>query len=147
YGELWIRGPWIASAYFRRDDKILETDADGIQWFPTGDVCTIDEDGYMLITDRSKDVIKSGGEWMSSIALANIAMAHAAVAMAARIGVEHPQWHEGPNAAVVLRPEATPTREHILASFDDKTSTWQAPADLVSVQDNPLGPTVKKQKR
>lgn len=146
YGDLWIRGPWITSGYFRRDDEALETDADGIQWFPTGDVCTIDEDGYMLITDRTKDVIKSGGEWISSIELENIAMAHPAVAMAACIGVAHPKWDERPIVAVMLRPEADATREDILASFEGKVSKWQIPDDVVFVDEIPLGATGKMQK-
>ena len=99
-GELLVRGPWIISNYFKGEggDPLV----DG--WFPTGDVSTIDADGYMQITDRSKDVIKSGGEWIGSIDLENIAMAHPAVAMAACIGAKHPKWDERPLLVVVKKP-------------------------------------------
>ena len=104
-----VRGPWIVSSYFNSEADPL---VDG--WFPTGDVATIDEDGYMQITDRSKDVIKSGGEWISSIDLENIAMAHPAVAMAACIGIRHPKWDERPLLVVVKKPQAAVTREELL---------------------------------
>ena len=105
-----VRGPWVISAYFKGEggDPLV----DG--WFPTGDVATIDADGFMQITDRSKDVIKSGGEWIGSIDLENIAMAHPAVAMAACIGVEHPKWDERPLLVVTRKPGAEVTREELL---------------------------------
>ena len=110
-GELLVRGPWIIASYFKGEggDPLV----DG--WFPTGDVATIDADGYMQITDRSKDVIKSGGEWIGSIDLENIAMAHPAVAMAACIGAFHPKWDERPLLVVVKKPGAELTREQTAA--------------------------------
>src|SRR5262249_30869122 len=91
-GDLQVRGPWVVREYFGAGSDPLIPDAAGQRWFPTGDVATIDADGYMQITDRSKDVIKSGGEWISSITIENIAVAHPCVAMAACIGVPHPKW-------------------------------------------------------
>ena len=138
-GELLVKGPWVLSHYFGREDK--DDLVDG--WFPTGDVSTIDPDGYMLITDRSKDVIKSGGEWISSIELENIAMAHPAVAMAACIAVAHPKWDERPLLIVTRRPGAEVTREEMIAWFDDKVAKWQLPDDVVFVESIPLGATGK----
>ena len=107
FGDLYVRGPWIVREYFRGEggDPLVK-DADGQAWFPTGDVATIDADGYMQITDRSKDVIKSGGEWISSIDIENVAVAHPAVAMAACIGIAHPKWDERPLLVVVRKPGA-----------------------------------------
>ena len=102
-------------------------------WFPTGDVATIDPDGFMQITDRSKDVIKSGGEWISSIDLENIAMAHPAVTMAACIAVPHPKWDERPLLVVVKKPGATVQRDELLAFFDGQVAKWQIPDDVVFV--------------
>jgi len=104
YGDLLVRGPWVVANYYKGEGDPLVKDAHGNGWFPTGDVATIDPDGYMQITDRSKDVIKSGGEWISSIDIENIAVAHPAVAMAACIGVPHPKWDERPIVAVVKNP-------------------------------------------
>ena len=105
YGDLLVRGPWIIASYFKGEGgDPLKYDAAGRGWFPTGDVATIDADGFMQITDRSKDVIKSGGEWISSIDVENIAMAHPAVAMAACIGMRHPKWDERPIVVVVKKP-------------------------------------------
>jgi fatty-acyl-CoA synthase len=115
-------------------------------WFPTGDVATIDADGYMQITDRSKDVIKSGGEWISSIDVENIAMAHPGVAMAACIGMKHPKWDERPIIVVVTKPGVTLTRDEVLAFFVGKTAKWQVPDDVVFVDAIPLGGTGKMQK-
>ena len=110
------------------------------------DVATIDADGYMQITDRSKDVIKSGGEWISSIDVENIAMAHPAVAMAACIGMKHPKWDERPIVAVVKKPGAEVTREELIAFYEGKTAKWQIPDDVVFVDAIPLGGTGKMQK-
>jgi fatty-acyl-CoA synthase len=121
----------------------LVTDKDGQRWFPTGDVATIDADGFMQITDRSKDVIKSGGEWISSIDIENIAVAHPAVAMAACIGVKHPKWDERPIVVVVKKPEAQVTRDELLAFYQGKTAKWQIPDDVVFVDNIPLGATGK----
>ena len=110
-GHLQVRGPWVASAYFKRDAD--DTHVDG--WFATGDIATLDKDGYLQITDRSKDVIKSGGEWVSSIDLENAVMAHPAVAMAAAIGLPHPKWQERPLLVVVTRPGQSVTDEELLS--------------------------------
>jgi 3-(methylthio)propionyl---CoA ligase len=138
-GELMVRGPWVISAYFRGDggDPLVSG------WFPTGDVATIDADGFMQITDRSKDVIKSGGEWIGSIDLENIAMAHPAVAMAACIGVHHPKWDERPLLVVARKPGADVTREDLLAFYDGKIAKWWTPDDVAFVDSIPLGATGK----
>jgi fatty-acyl-CoA synthase len=140
-GELMVRGPWVISAYFNSDDEPLR---DG--WFPTGDVATIDADGYVQITDRSKDLIKSGGEWISSIELENIAMAHPAVAMAACIAIAHPKWDERPLLVVMKKPQASVAREELLAFYSGKTARWWIPDDVVFVDAIPLGATGKMQK-
>ena len=111
--------------------------------FPTGDVATIDADGYMQITDRSKDVIKSGGEWISSIDVENLAVAHPAVAMAACIGMPHPKWDERPIVVVVKKPGAELTRDELLAFYQGKLAKWQIPDDVVFVDAIPLGATGK----
>ncbi len=146
-GDLLVRGPWIVANYFRGDGgDPLVTGADGMRWFPTGDVATIDADGYMQITDRSKDVIKSGGEWISSIDIENIAVSHPAVAMAACIGVAHPKWDERPLLIVVRKPGLAVTREEILRHYDGRVAKWQVPDDVVFVDAIPLGATGKMQK-
>ncbi|MES2980230.1 MAG: 3-(methylthio)propionyl-CoA ligase [Pseudomonadota bacterium] len=139
FGDLYVRGPWVVREYFKGEggDPLV----DG--WFPTGDVATIDPDGYMQITDRSKDVIKSGGEWISSIDIENIAVSHPAVAMAACIGVAHPKWDERPIIAVVKRPGAEVSREELLKFYEGKTAKWQVPDDVVFVDAIPLGATGK----
>jgi fatty-acyl-CoA synthase len=141
-GDLLVRGPWIVAKYFKGagGDPLL----DG--WFPTGDVATIDADGYMQITDRSKDVIKSGGEWISSIDIENIAMAHPAVALAACIAVRHPKWDERPLLVVVKKPGVEATRGDILDFFAGRVARWQVPDDVVFVDSIPLGATGKVQK-
>ena len=143
YGDLLVRGPWIIDSYYKGEGSPLVYDTQGRGWFPTGDVATIDEDGFMQITDRSKDVIKSGGEWISSIDIENIAMAHPAVAMAACIGMAHPKWDERPIVAVALKAQAAVTREELLQFFDGKTAKWQIPDDVVFVDAIPLGATGK----
>ncbi|MBS0608755.1 MAG: long-chain-fatty-acid--CoA ligase, partial [Proteobacteria bacterium] len=142
YGDLLVRGPWIVDSYFKGASPLVK-DEHGVGWFPTGDVATIDADGYMHITDRSKDVIKSGGEWISSIDIENIAMAHPAVAMAACIGMPHPKWDERPIVVVAKRPGAEVTREELLAFYERKTAKWQIPDDVVFVDAIPLGATGK----
>ncbi|AVS85037.1 3-(methylthio)propionyl-CoA ligase [Paracidovorax avenae] len=143
YGDLLVKGPWIVDRYYRSDESPLVPDAQGRGWFPTGDVATIDPDGYMQITDRSKDVIKSGGEWISSIDIENIAMAHPAVAMAACVGMPHPKWDERPIVAVVRRQGAELTREELLAFYEGKTAKWQIPDDVVFLDAIPIGATGK----
>ena len=142
FGDLLVRGPWILDTYYKGSNPLVP-DAQGRGWFPTGDVATIDADGFMHITDRSKDVIKSGGEWISSIDIENIAMAHPAIAMAACIGMPHPKWDERPIVAVVKKPGAEVTREQLLAFYEGKTAKWQIPDDVVFVEAIPLGATGK----
>ena len=143
YGDLLVKGPWVVANYYKGEGDPLVTDKDGQRWFPTGDVATIDADGFMQITDRSKDVIKSGGEWISSIDIENIAVAHPSVAMAACIGVAHPKWDERPIVAVVKKPDAQVSREELLAFYEGKTAKWQIPDDVVFVDAIPLGATGK----
>ncbi len=142
YGDLLVRGPWILERYYKGDSPLVMDDQ-GQGWFPTGDVATIDEDGFMQITDRTKDVIKSGGEWISSIDIENIAMGHPAVAMAACIGMPHPKWDERPIVVVALKPGAQVSREAILAFYEGKIAKWQIPDDVVFVDAIPLGATGK----
>ncbi len=143
-GDLLVRGPWVVREYFKGEGGApLVRDAQGVEWFPTGDVATIDADGFMQITDRSKDVIKSGGEWISSIDIENIAVAHPAVAMAACIGVFHPKWDERPIVVVVKKPNAEVSREELLKFYEGKTAKWQIPDDVVFVDAIPLGATGK----
>jgi fatty-acyl-CoA synthase len=144
FGDLLVRGPWILREYFKQEDgSPLRTDAAGQGWFPTGDVATIDPDGYMQITDRSKDVIKSGGEWISSIDIENVAVSHPAVAMAACIAARHPKWDERPLLVVVRKPNAEVSKEELLAHYDGKVAKWQVPDDVVFVESIPLGATGK----
>ena len=143
-GDLLVRGPWISKEYFKGEGGApLIRDEQDRGWFPTGDVATIDSDGYLQITDRSKDVIKSGGEWISSIEIENIAVAHPAVAMAACIGVYHPKWDERPIIAVVKKPNADVAREELLKFYEGKTAKWQIPDDVVFVEAIPIGATGK----
>ena len=142
FGDLLVKGYWIINDYFKPVGGSPLVDG----WFPTGDVATIDPDGYMQITDRSKDVIKSGGEWISSIDVENIAVAHPAVAMAACIGIKHPKWDERPIIAVVKKPGAEVSRDELLAFYEGKIAKWQVPDDVVFVDAIPLGGTGKMQK-
>jgi 3-(methylthio)propionyl---CoA ligase len=143
-GDLYVKGPWVVREYFKDEGgSPLVPDEHGVGWFPTGDVATIDPDGYMQITDRSKDVIKSGGEWISTIDIENIAVAHPAVAMAACIGMKHPKWDERPVLAVVKKPGAEVTKEELLRFYEGKTAKWQIPDDIVFVESIPLGATGK----
>ncbi|CAD6549466.1 3-(methylthio)propionyl-CoA ligase [Paraburkholderia sabiae] len=141
FGDLHVRGPWVIDRYFRGDASPL---VDG--WFPTGDVATIDKDSFLNITDRSKDVIKSGGEWISSIDVENVAVAHPAVAEAACIACAHPKWTERPLLVVVRRPDADVTREELLAFYEGKLAKWWIPDDVVFVDDLPHTATGKLQK-
>jgi 3-(methylthio)propionyl---CoA ligase len=139
FGDLMVRGPWIAQSYFKGEG------GDPLRggWFPTGDVATIDPEGYIQITDRSKDVIKSGGEWISSIELENVAVAHPSVAEAAVIGVYHPKWDERPLLIVQKKPGAVLTREQLLAFYQDKVAKWWIPDDVVFVEALPHTATGK----
>ncbi len=139
FGDLLVRGPWVVRGYYK--DEGGDPLVDG--WFPTGDVASISADGYMQITDRSKDVIKSGGEWISSIDLENIAVAHPAVQQAAVIGIAHPKWDERPLLVVVKKPGADVSREELLKFFDGKIAKWWLPDDVAFVDTIPLGATGK----
>jgi fatty-acyl-CoA synthase len=139
YGDLLVKGPWIIREYFKQEGPSPLVDG----WFPTGDVATIDEDGFMQITDRSKDVIKSGGEWISSIDIENIAMAHPDVAMAACVGMLHPKWDERPVVCVVKKPGSALTAAELLKFYVGKTAKWQIPDDAIFVDAIPLGATGK----
>jgi fatty-acyl-CoA synthase len=139
YGDLLVKGPWVVREYYKQEGGSPLVDG----WFPTGDVATVDPEGFMQITDRSKDVIKSGGEWISSIDVENIAMAHPEVAMAACIGMAHPKWDERPIVVVVKRPDTALTRENLLKFYDGKIAKWQIPDDVVFVEAIPLGATGK----
>jgi len=140
FGDLLVRGPFVVADYFRAETQGQLT-ASG--WFRTGDVATIDPDGFMQITDRSKDVIKSGGEWISSIELENLAIAHPQVAEAAVIGVPHPKWSERPLLVVVRKPDATVTKEELLAFYDGKVATWWKPDAVEFVNELPHTATGK----
>ena len=142
FGDLMVRGPWITAGYFK--DAGPSPLRDG--WFPTGDVATIDADGFMQITDRSKDVIKSGGEWISSIDLENIAVAHPAIAEAAVIGVRHPKWDERPIVVAVKKQGAEVSREELLKFYDGKIAKWMIPDDVVFVGELPHTATGKLSK-
>ena len=139
-GHLHVRGPWIASGYFKNEGG-SKLDADG--FFPTGDVATIDPDGYLQLVDRAKDVIKSGGEWISSIDVENAAMGHPAVAEAAIIGVPHPKWQERPLLLVVKRAGQDVTREALLDFLAGRMARWWLPDDVVFVPELPHTATGK----
>jgi fatty-acyl-CoA synthase len=144
FGDLLVRGPWICQEYYKAEGgNPLRKDEHGRNWFPTGDVCNIDADGYMQITDRSKDVIKSGGEWISSIDLENTAVAHPAVAEAAVVGIRHPKWDERPLLVVVKKKDAQVTREELLKFFEGKVAKWWMPDDVVFVDQLPHTATGK----
>jgi fatty-acyl-CoA synthase len=143
FGELMVRGPWTVGSYFKGEGgEILEGG-----WFPTGDVATLDRDGYMQITDRSKDVIKSGGEWISSIDLENEVLGHPGVAEAAVVGVAHPKWSERPLLVVVPADGARPGREEILEYLRPRVARWWLPDDVVFVDELPHTATGKISKK
>ena len=139
FGDLLVRGPWVLREYFKGEGGSPLRDG----WFPTGDVATIDNEGYMQITDRSKDVIKSGGEWISSIQLENIAVAHPGIAEAAVIGARHPKWDERPLVVAVKRQGASVTREELLGFYQGKVAKWWIPDDVVFVEQLPHTATGK----
>ncbi len=139
FGDLMVRGPWVVSGYYKSEGGNPLREG----WFPTGDVATMDADGYIQITDRSKDVIKSGGEWISSIQIENTAVAHPAVAEAAVIGIAHPKWDERPLLIVVKKPGQDVTREALLDFLRDKVTKWWLPDDVVFVESLPHTATGK----
>ena len=140
FGHLMVRGPWVTRGYFKGEGGAI-LDDEG--FFDTGDVATIDPDGYMQITDRSKDVIKSGGEWISSIEIENAAVGHPAVAEAAVIGIAHPKWQERPLLIVVRKPAQDVTREELLGYLAGKVAKWWLPDDVVFVDEVPHTATGK----
>jgi fatty-acyl-CoA synthase len=144
FGRLMVRGPYVARAYFRGEGGDI-LDPEG--FFDTGDVATIDDLGFMRITDRAKDVIKSGGEWISSIEIENLACAHPKAELCAVIGVAHPKWDERPLLVVKLRADECATREEFLAFLEDRISRWWMPDEVLFVEEIPLGATGKIDKK
>ena len=143
FGHLMVRGPAISGSYMKGEGgEILDEDG----WFDTGDVATIDAEGFMNITDRAKDVIKSGGEWISSIELENVAVGHPDVQEAAVIGVAHPKWDERPLLIVIPVEGKSPTKEDILGYMEGKIAKWWMPDDVAFVEDIPHTATGKIQK-
>jgi fatty-acyl-CoA synthase len=143
FGRLKVRGPAVARSYFKGEgSEAFEDD----NWFDTGDVATMDQYGYMQITDRAKDVIKSGGEWISTIDLENLAVGHPKVAEAAAIGVAHPKWGERPLLVVVLKQGESAARDDILAYMQGKIAKWWLPDDVVFADEIPHTATGKIQK-
>jgi 3-(methylthio)propionyl---CoA ligase len=140
FGHLKVKGPWVCSRYYNEPVSAAH-DEEG--WFSTGDVATIDAEGYMQVTDRSKDVIKSGGEWISSIDLENTAVAHPDVVEAAAIGLHHPKWDERPLLVVVRKPGSTLDREGLLSFFQGRIAKWWTPDDIVFVDELPHTATGK----
>ncbi len=139
-GNLLVRGPWISKAYFKAEGgNILDDDG----FFPTGDVANLDADGYLQLTDRSKDVIKSGGEWISSIDLENAAVGHPDVQEAAVIGVAHPKWQERPLLLVIPKPGTQPASGDILDYLETKVAKWWLPEDVIFVEQLPHTATGK----
>ncbi|MGK2914544.1 MAG: long-chain-fatty-acid--CoA ligase [Porticoccaceae bacterium] len=143
-GQLQVRGPWVCSGYYKLDKSDAHL-ADG--WFDTGDVANIDAYGYLQITDRTKDVIKSGGEWISSIEVENAAMGHPGVAEAAVIGVPDPKWTERPLLVVVKRPGSDPSKQELLQFLDGRIAKWWIPDDCVFVEEIPHTATGKVSKK
>ena len=141
FGRLQARGHWVTSGYYKEAPCI---DADG--WFDTGDVATIDKDGYMMITDRTKDVIKSGGEWISSIELENIAVGHPSIAEAAVIAIAHPKWDERPLLIAVLQDKKSLQKDELLSYIGERVAKWQIPDDVIFVDELPHGATGKLNK-
>jgi len=141
-GELLVRGPWIAAGYYN-DDKATKAAIDEEGWFRTGDVCSIDPDGYLRVTDRAKDVIKSGGEWISSIDVENAAMGHPDVAEAAVIGLPHPKWSERPLLIVVPKEGKKPTKEALIEFLSGRMAKWMLPDDVVFTAELPHTATGK----
>ena len=143
FGRLQARGHWVTSGYYKPDGD-SPVDAEG--WFETGDVATIDEDGYMMITDRTKDVIKSGGEWISSIEIENLAVGHADIVEAAVIAIPHPKWDERPLVIAVKKPGSTIDKTTLLQFLANSLAKWQVPDDVIFVDELPHGATGKLNK-
>ncbi len=139
-----MRGPWITEQYLHRGE---EGAADAAGWFDTGDVATVDRHGFVELVDRTKDVIKSGGEWISSIALENIAVSHPDVLEAAAIAVPHPKWMERPLVLIVPRPGTSPAPQEVVDLYAGKVPTWWVPSAVVVVEELPHTATGKLNKR
>jgi fatty-acyl-CoA synthase len=138
-GSLQVKGHWVVDTYYGMEENSLTSDG----WFDTGDVATMDADGYMVIRDRTKDIIKSGGEWISSVELENIAVSHTGVAMAAAIGARHEKWDERPVIVAVKAEGQDPSEADVLAHFEGKIAKWQIPDAVVFVDAIPLNGTGK----
>ena len=143
-GHLKVKGPTVCQRYFGATEEEAATDADG--WFMTGDVATIDPDGNIRVTDRSKDLIKSGGEWISSIDLENCAMTHPAIAEAAVVGAAHPKWNERPVLIAIKKPDHTLSEQDMLAWFDGKVASWWKPDAVIFLEELPHTATGKVSK-
>jgi acyl-CoA synthetase (AMP-forming)/AMP-acid ligase II len=148
FGALKVRGPWVASAYYgmSQEPGSEGCPVDSLGWFETGDVATINPEGFLQITDRTKDVIKSGGEWVSSIEIENAAVSHPAIAEAAAIGRYHPKWTERPLLIAILQPGATASSDEILSYLKDRLHKWSWPDDVVFVAELPHTATGKLNK-
>ena len=142
-GNLQVKGHWIISTYYGKNDSALTTDG----WFDTGDIATLDTDGYLMLSDRAKDLIKSGGEWISSVELENIAMGHPQIAMAAVIAATHPKWDERPVVIAIKAKDSTVTEAELLEYYNDKIAKWQIPDKVIFVDAIPLTGTGKMLKR
>ncbi|MFK7732773.1 MAG: long-chain fatty acid--CoA ligase [Pseudomonadales bacterium] len=143
FGRLLVRGIWVIERYYKQQES--ELDADG--WFDTGDVANIDKHGYMQITDRSKDIIKSGGEWISSVDIENLAMGHPELQIAACIGVKHVKWEERPLLLAVKKPGCEPSKQDVLDYIAAAFAKWQVPDDVVFIDEMPLTATGKIDKK
>jgi len=142
-GNLQVKGHWVISHYFRKEESALTADG----WFDTGDIATLDQDGFMKLSDRSKDLIKSGGEWISSVELENIAMGHPEIAMAAVIAAQHPKWDERPVLIAIKKPDSQLSEIDLLEYYADKVAKWQIPDRVVFVDAIPLSGTGKMLKK
>ncbi|MBL4671355.1 MAG: AMP-binding protein [Arenicella sp.] len=143
FGRLLVRGPWVVERYYKQAGTALDNDG----WFDTGDVATIDEYGFMQITDRSKDIIKSGGEWISSAEIENVAIAHREIQIAACIGAKHPKWDERPLLLVVKKPGSEPTKSSIREHVAQSVAKWQVPEGIEFIEEMPLTATGKIDKK
>ena len=142
-GNIQIKGFWVIERYFGKTESALTEDG----WFDTGDIATLNQDGYIKLSDRSKDLIKSGGEWISSVELENIAMGHPQIAMAAAIAAQHPKWDERPVLIAIKKPDSQLTEAELLAYYDDKIAKWQIPDKVIFVDSIPLSGTGKMLKK
>ncbi|ENX14523.1 Long-chain-fatty-acid-CoA ligase [Prolinoborus fasciculus] len=142
-GNLQVKGHWVISHYFGKEESALTADG----WFDTGDIATLDQDGFMKLSDRSKDLIKSGGEWISSVELENIAMGHPEIAMAAVIAAQHPKWDERPVLIAIKKPDSQLSETDLLDYYADKVAKWQIPDRVVFVDAIPLSGTGKMLKK